>query len=464
MHSLFWKILISFWVSLILFAGLTMWSTSYYLETIRSDTSVGHPRVKMQQYIQQAQTVARIHGMDGLRKWLTELDRRETIPYLLIDEQGTDLINRPVPYRLQKRVQRYERRMQHEYDEHENENEYEHRRSHRRPIIIDGKRYRLLPDFHAVTLSRVLNRPRVIAIPILIAALISGIVCYFLAGYLTTPITRLRQATRKFANGDLDERVGPVLGKRKDEMADLAKDFDQMALQLQNLISSHKQLLRDASHELRSPLARLQVALGLARKRTADTIDAELDRIDHESERLNELIGKLLSVARLETGYTDMKKEEIRLDGLLEELADDAAYEARALNRDVAISDNVAAEIRGNRVLLHSALENVVRNAIRYTAEHTTVELSMQFDVDHPGFVKITVRDHGPGIPDEMLSRIFEPFVRVGEARDRESGGYGLGLAIASRAIKLHGGNISASNMSGNGASVEINLPVETNA
>lgn len=233
-----------------------------------------------------------------------------------------------------------------------------------------------------------------------------------------------------------------------------------MAEQLQTLIESHKQLLRDASHELRSPLARLQVALGLAQQRGGNEADSELDRIEREAERLNELIGQLLSLARLETTMAQVEREPIALAVLLEDIADDAAYEAGASNRDVKITHTVPVTINGNSVLLSSALENVVRNAIRYTADGTLVELSLQKDSDKPGWVVIRIRDHGPGIPEDMLNSIFEPFVRVGEARDRQTGGYGLGLAIAKRAINLHGGEINAANEDVDGMSIFIHLPV----
>ena len=232
-----------------------------------------------------------------------------------------------------------------------------------------------------------------------------------------------------------------------------------MAEQIQNLVTSHKQLLRDAPHELRSPLARLQVALGLARQRNLQSDVEEFDRIEREAERLNELIGQLLSLARLETDSMSLQNETFDLTNLLENIVHDAAYEAKASHRDVKILHSVPVSIYGNAVLLHSALENVIRNAIRYTDENTCVELSMSTDnTDH---VILNIRDYGPGIPDDMLTRIFEPFVRVGEARDRTSGGYGLGLAIANKAISLHSGSITAHHETGIGITMVIKLQIK---
>jgi len=453
MNNLFWKIFVSFWLSLILFSGLTLWSTSHYLDNVRSRTHSVQPRQHVIHHIEHAQTIATQQGLDGLRKWLTKLDKQEAIPYLLIDEKGNDLINRPVPLRIQRRIKKHEQRL------HDDEHEHRDLRPHQRPIIINGQRYRLIADFQSITLGRVLQRPRVIAIPLFIAMLISGIVCLMLARYLTSPISKLRKATNKLAAGDLTQRVSPLLGSRKDEIVDLANDFDHMAEKIQNLVTSHKQLLRDASHELRSPLARLQVALGLARQRNSKNTVEEFDRIEREAERLNELIGQLLSLARLETGNMSLQNETFNLTNLLENITHDAAYEARASHRDVKIIHSIPISIHGNAVLLHSALENVIRNAIRYTDENTSVELSMSTDNDD--HVNIKIRDYGPGIPDDMLTRIFEPFVRVGEARDRTSGGYGLGLAIASRAISLHGGSITAHNEIDKGMSINIELPIK---
>lgn len=460
MNSLFWKILISFWLALILFVGLTLWSTSYYLEKVRTDDEQTHPREKLYQYSQQASDIYRLHGKKGLYEWINELDKRDAIPYLLVDQDGKDILNRPVPLQIKQRIIRHKRRMQ--YREHDGDDDEKHSNDHhkRRTIVIDNNTYRLIPDFQNVTLTRLLNRPKVIAIPFFLAALISGIVCLLLARYLTRPITQLRAATRKITDGDLSQRVSPLLGTRKDELSDLANDFDIMAEQLQRLINSHKQLLRDTSHELRSPLARLQVALGLAQQRNQNQASTELDRIELEIERLNEIIGQLLSLSRLDdrTALTDA--EPIDLMELVSDIGKDAAYEARAKNRDVVITAHDPVFTNGKRALLHSALENIIRNAIRYTKEHSAVEISLTKDPDIVQQVDIKVRDHGPGIPDDMLERIFEPFVRVGEARDRDSGGYGLGLAIASRAIHLHNGQIQAINEKEGGMSIMIKLPI----
>jgi two-component system sensor histidine kinase CpxA len=297
------------------------------------------------------------------------------------------------------------------------------------------------------------------AIPLVIAALISGLVCFLLARYLTTPIDRLRRATYHYANGDLAHRVLPSMNDRKDEIADLARDFDDMAQHLQTLIASHKQLLSDVSHELRSPLARMQVALGLAQQREGEAENPELARIELEAERLNELIGQLLTLSRMESATADLQITEIDLRQLLLEIAKNANYEAAEKDCDVKLASPESIMLEADPQLLRSALENIVRNAVIYTDQATSIDIIVQTDAAIEQEMLITIHDHGPGVPEDMLPRLFDPFVRVGEARDRQTGGYGLGLAIAERAIRLHGGMIEAENAPGGGLIVCVRLP-----
>jgi len=454
MNRLFWKIFLSFWISLVLFAGISLLAASLFLEHMRGQDEMESPRDRHISYIEEAQFIAENDGIDGLKSWLRKLDHREAIPFLLLDEHGKDLLERPVSPHLTERLNRKQRSSRH----------MEGGRSPRHRDLIQlpkGGEYRLVPDFQAVTLNRVLRRPRVIAIPVIVAAIVSGLVCFFLAGYLTRPIRRLSRATHQFAAGDLDLRIASTMGGRRDEIADLARDFDHMAERLQALIGAQKQLLSDVSHELRSPLARLQVALGLARQREQHQANVELDRIEREADRLNELIGQLLSLARLESGTQLSHSGPVDLAALLAEIAESTDFEARAANRQVRIIDSAPATIDANETLLRSALENVIRNGAKYTDENTSVEISLQHDPEHTGWLLIQVRDHGPGVPNDMLTKLFEPFVRVGDARDRKSGGYGLGLAIAERAICLHGGEISASNEPDGGLTVSIRLPLD---
>jgi two-component system sensor histidine kinase CpxA len=289
---------------------------------------------------------------------------------------------------------------------------------------------------------------------------VSSLFCYWLARYLTAPVTKLRAATQELARGNLSARVAPSMGNRRDELASLAADFDQMAATIETLVTGQRRLLGDISHELRSPLARLNVALELARQRAGADATTALQRIEREAETLNEMIGQLLALTRLESHTEAVEQTRFDLVQLVQEIVADADYEARNRKRSVQLESPEICNILGEEQLLRRAIENVVRNAVQYTAEETAVEVRL----DCADQAIITVRDHGPGVSDEALNKLFRPFYRVDEARDRNSGGTGLGLAIAERAVRLHGGTVKAANVATGGLAVRIALPIEQTA
>jgi two-component system, OmpR family, sensor histidine kinase CpxA len=299
---------------------------------------------------------------------------------------------------------------------------------------------------------------------ILIAVLSSGLVCYFLAAYLTSPVLRLRKAAQKLAAGDLSARVGKV-GRSKDEVSQLVRDFDTMAEQIEKLVNAQSRLLKDISHELRSPLARMTVALELARQRTGAEAESVLDRISLEASRMNELIGSLTTIARLESGNGSVKKVSVHLEEIVEEVARDADFEAQARNCRVEAEILDELPVEGDPALLRSAIENIVRNATRYTREGTTVKVRAEKVLRQNSMqALINVTDYGPGVPEESLEKIFQPFYRIDDARGRSTGGVGLGLAITDQAVRLHGGSVTASNLPEGGLSVVIRLPLQSKA
>ena len=450
MHSLFWKIFLSFWLTLVIFAGLLLFAVSSYLEHIRTQQDIGNMRARLAQYLDQGRAAAEQGGVKDLEAWLDRLDRSEAIPIFMINEAGQDLLGREVPAYVVARRDRWRQNA-----ERMERKGPPHLRSIR---LADGSSYSMVPDFQSITLLRVLQRPRVIAFPVAVAALVSALICLLLSRYQTFPLEQLQRAAQNIAAGDLTQRVSPSMPNRRDEIADLAAAFDKMAERLEKVFSSQRQLLSDASHELRSPLARMQVALGLARQRSGGRAANELDRIEIEVERLTDLIGQLLELSRLEAGVDPACVDKVDMRELLEGVAEDARFEAGFRGCRVELREAFPAVVQSNAKLLHSAIENVVHNAIRYTKPDTTVEISMLADTDHPNSILIQVRDHGPGVPEHMLSHLFEPFVRVEEARDRESGGHGLGLAIAERAVRLHDGEIMARNELDGGLNIQIRL------
>lgn len=449
MHRLYWKIFLAFWLSLVFFVTVTLVAASYYLQQTRSRAADVNPHFRHMELIREARTTAARGGIDGLERWLARIDRSEVTPYFLLDEEGRDLLGRAVPQELLLRLGRERRHMGQMGGMHG-----------RPPMAIGvgaGRHLLLVPDFQGANLWRVLGRPRVFALPLLVTALLSGILCYWLARYLLQPVNQLREASRAMAAGDFAQRVAPGLGGRRDEIAGLAHDFDHMAARIEKLMASQMQLLGDISHELRSPLARLVVALELAQQKQGTEASAEFERIALETERMNELIGQVLAITRMETGAGKIERETLEVNALLEYLVENCNFELGADDRSVVIAAAEAATIEGDPALITSALENVIRNAARYTAPGTTVEVDARAG---EGWLVIRVRDHGPGIPGAMLEQVFDPFVRVGEARDRGSGGHGLGLAIARRAIVLHGGEIEAANHADGGLQITIRLPL----
>lgn len=327
----------------------------------------------------------------------------------------------------------------------------------RQALTLDGKRYTLVMEMPPG--PRVFLGPHALLL-MTIALLSSGLVCYLLARSMTSPITRLRQAAQSLAAGDLTARTGAPAGGPRGEMVELMRDFDRMAERLEGLVDSQSRLLKDVSHELRSPLARLSVALGLARQRSTSEIEGQLDRIELEADRLNQLIQRLLTIARLESGADGIRKSSLSLRELVENVAHDAEYESAGRHIRVDADGDDEFLVDADPDLLRSAVENVVRNATRYTAAGTTVEAKLERQHNSNGEeMVIRVGDSGPGVPDASLAKIFEPFYRLDDARNRQTGGAGLGLSIADRAIRLHGGQISASNRKEGGLEVEIRIP-----
>lgn len=295
---------------------------------------------------------------------------------------------------------------------------------------------------------------------LLVLLAIAALVCFWLARSFSAPISRLRKATRQLAAGDLSIRVGAQI-KGKNEIGGLARDFDHMAERLEDLVAAQQRLLRDISHELRSPLARLGVALELARQvGNPDSRVKALQRIELEAERMNEMIGQLLSLTRLESGAKELHPEPFDLAEMLGNLVHDADFEARNRGCQVLFTGPAAQPFYGSQELLARAVENVIRNAVKYTADGTSVRVEL---IPSARSLRLRVRDQGPGVPPESLGKLFDPFYRVADARDRQSGGTGIGLAIAERAVKLHLGEIRAENHPEGGLVVEIILPPPEN-
>ena len=279
----------------------------------------------------------------------------------------------------------------------------------------------------------------------------TGLLCWLAAVGVVSPIRRIASTIALFGQGDLSARVHT---RREDEIGQLGRSFNQMADRLERLIVSERRLLSDISHELRSPLARLKFAVKLART-SADT-NAALDRVERDIDRITSLVSDIVEISFVEGDPALQGAETVRLATILDEVVQDCAVEAQFRGCVIEVKGSPTGEVLGNRELLRRAVENVVRNAIRYSPHNTAVHIAIE---ENERDAIIHVRDYGPGVPDDALTRIFDPFFRVEEARNTNGGGSGLGLSIAMRAVQLHHGSIAAHNASP-GLRVVITIPL----
>jgi two-component system sensor histidine kinase CpxA len=468
MKSLFLKIFLSFWAAQALFLVLAI------LATIALNPRHGI-ETQAPQILAETVNAYQSGGERAAHDYLEGIWRTQHVRAFVFDPSGYDLTGRPAPPWIEDVRQGNPPR----------ESPLHHRgwmdnflpdRITRHALTLDGKRYTMVLELPPG--PRVFFGPHEIpGLGIAIAVITSGLMCYLLSWSITSPVTRLRQAAQSLAAGDLTARAGAPMRGRRDELAELMRDFDRMAERIEVLVDSQSRLLKDVSHELRSPLARLSVALGLARQRVtpevAPELEGSLNRIELEADRLNQLIQRLLTISRLESGTDGLRRTRLSLRELVEQVAHDAEYETPGRGcRVTAITDTSDTDedengpdeflVYGDPDLLRSAVENVVRNATRYTTEGTTVEVRLEREPAANGDgeeVIVRVLDCGPGVPDQALPKIFEPFYRLDDARNRQTGGAGLGLSIADRAIRLHGGQLRASNRKEGGLQVEIRIP-----
>ncbi|HYA95011.1 MAG TPA: ATP-binding protein [Terriglobales bacterium] len=454
MRSLFLKIFLFFWITVLLIgiAVVVTWSLQPEIVFTRWQALMTEA---LSTHAQNAAEMMERQGPAAAASYLQRLNRVGRMQTALLDEHGHTILGSPsgeaarVGARAVETGQAvFEMKPHIAY-------------SAQLGVAPSGHHYVLVAEmpragpffaFRATTFTQVLRW--------VLAILISGLICYLLTLYLTRPILRLRAAAQELATGNLGARATGAMEKRRDELGELVRDFNRMADRIEALLDSQRQLIRDISHELRSPLARLSVALGLARQRAGSEAAPQLDRIEREAERLNDMIGRLLTLARLEGAGTPPEQEPVSLSELVREVAEDAEFEAESRNCRVRVQAATECGTLGCPDLLRSAVENVVRNAVRYTAEGTEIQIDLTcLGSDGGRWAAIRVRDHGPGLPEAELGNVFRPFYRVGKARERETGGTGLGLAITERAIRLHGGTVKAENAPGGGLLVEMRLP-----
>jgi len=449
-RSLYLKIFIWFWLAMILinvalFAAFAITRPTPTGRSWRDLAQVEPNAIKAAELYEQS-------GSAALAGALQETEKTSGVSATFFDENGKELSGRPIQAGSVELIQKAEK-----------SNEIEFNFAGRntlvaRPVVSSkGQRYTYVAHIPRQPYQMSMQS---LGLRLLVVLLVGGIFCFWLARYLTKPLANLRATTNQLAEGNLGARVEARLTKRRDEVGQLGRDFNGMAERLETMVKAQQRLLGDISHELRSPLARLGVALGLARQRSGVEAAGSLDRIERESDNLNELISQLLTLTRLESGTDGRKRTQVDLAALVRDVAEDADFEARSLNRSVQVVASDKCSINGIEELLRSAVENVVRNAVRFTPEGTAVEVALtKQNGAGDNFAVISVRDRGKGLPDESLEKIFRPFYRTEDARDRQSGGgTGLGLAITERAVRMHGGSVEATNAPGGGLSVKMKL------
>jgi two-component system OmpR family sensor kinase len=444
MHSIFLRIFLLFLLAMTLIVGSSIATTF----TIASRDNESLDALRRPSAAIQASEVLGRGGLAELKTWLEAnrklLGDRELF---VLGSDGQDILGRRLPERDRRRLDSLSR----------DPLPGNFRPSRAAPQIIapDGSVYTVLQAARHRNIFGALSLPPISLTILGIALVVSALTSWWLADHLTSPIRRIQAGARALASENLDVRVSAGLEDRKDELAVLARDFDAMADQLRANRGATTQLLRDISHELRSPLARMRVALGLARQPPADC-SRQLDRLERELERLDAMISQVLKLARLHGTDAMLAREPFELDEVIEEVVRDANFEGAVKNCRVNLLGASNEAVLGNRELLRSAIENVLRNAVRYSPEDAAVDVLVARAASG---LEIRIRDRGPGVPPADLDRIFEPFYRVAESRDRDSGGEGIGLAITAQVMKAHGGLGSAANAHGGGLEVLLSLP-----
>lgn len=457
MGRLFWKILAGFWLALLL-AVLGVGAALLIREEARRSEETALATGPRSSYVLRTAWVVAQHGGEGaLRSYFAAWPARDGEPPLVVSPAGVDLLGRPVPAEALNAA---------------------------RALLEEGeavrggdgrwRRVRQWRDgagtdwlmFFPQGAPRIAERPPVwldfrldegpllLALAALVASLLASAL---LARHFSRPIRTLQDAFKAASQGRLGVRVAAGMQGRRDEIGELGREFDGMAQQLQQLVGSQNRLLHDVSHELRSPLARLQVAVGLARQNPA-RVDIALGRIEREAQRLDTLVGEVLSLSRLEAQAPQCAEDYVDVVDLVDSVVEDARFEAEGSGRKIVFTHQVEGElvIRARGELLHRALDNLLRNALRHTPAESEVGLSLSCDARSQS-LKIVVADAGPGVAESELAAIFEPFHR-GEGAG--GNGHGLGLAIARRAIEAHGGHLQARNRASGGLEVQIELPL----
>jgi len=452
MPRLFWKIFLWFWLTMVLTAGATFLWSSLDAEKRNSAT---RQLAEMESLANAVTAILDEHGKRELRPWLRHVQERTHAHIIIVDMKSKKSLTRhPLPRSLQAHIQESNPQSNH-FIAHGPRGE-----SLSIPIHdAHGDYYRLIAFMPNPSVNGAPHHLRSILFDLShslwIALPVTALICMLFAYILVRPIRQLQHTARLLGEGDLSIRS--PLATRHDEVGQLANEFNEMANRIEYTLNQQQQLLRDVSHELRSPLARLRVALELARKQSGETV--QLQRIENETACMDGMIEHILTLIRLEQGSAHQPlPKPFNIISLIEDIVINANFEYAKASKQAYIDapiDDIT--IQGDSRILHSAIENIVRNAMHYTPANSQVSIQISTNSKQ---ATIIITDAGSGVPETSLAHLFEPFYRVDAARDRQSGGFGLGLSIAARAIQSHHGSIRAENAKTGGLSVSMTFPI----
>ncbi len=463
MKQLFFKIFLWFWLGMVVMIIALVTAAALTRSRSAEDQRwIQKYELPLQLRARHEVDLVEHHGTSAAAQYIGSLEQQDPIKNFMLDDTGHEVLGRQIPVDVLGLVPRVDRTQQ------------------AIPLFFSrdrvmaekiagssGRQYRFFMKFpprpffpHSLVLFFFEDVGSAGILRLIALLAIAGLFCFWLTRHITGPIGKLRWAAREIANQHLGARVDNEVTGRHDELADLGRDFNRMAERIGALVGAQRDLLADVSHELRSPLTRLNLALGLARQHANPESLEHLDRMERETERLNNLIGQLLSLARIESGVDLQQSKPFELGALVQEVASDGDYEARSRNCRVKFDQGFDCYVEGAREMLRGALENVVRNAVRHTDDNSAVEIAIERRRNGNGcYAIVKVRDHGSGVPETELADLFVPFHRISDGIRRDPSGAGLGLAIANRTFRLHGGSVGAANATDGGLIVTLHLP-----
>ncbi len=453
-RSLFWRAFLTFWgaMAVILVCGMVLTAAVAWYRVNSLDG------LNPASLTRDAAQIARSEGADGLERWVQAMDRRySALNIYIMDAQDTDILGRSLPARMQDWLVAYragpDGSPQADYQPADPTGERVSWWEPQKLLLPDGSvMLMLFLPFDSSHWELLALSPVALAL-MLFALAVTAPFCWALSRHVTAPLAQLRQATHALSAGRLDAHTPARLARRKDELGLLARDFNAMADRLKALVDTREQLLHNIAHELRSPLARLRLAAELARRKD-ERQDLQLDRIERECERLDALIGNTLRLARL--GALPVPTETLDLAEIVSDVVEDARYEAGGRQVRIEWWQPAPVPLVGDRCSLASAIENVLRNALRFAPAHSAIRVHLQSNQRE---ASLEIEDRGPGVAADELACLFEPFYRTASGARKPGSGAGLGLSIAQAAVAAHKGRMSARNLSPQGLGVRLELP-----